>query len=182
MTFEILAEQQKSTRYDSLASSILQKRREIRKEFVRDSFCGLAHVEHKQEFVASIQGIDFINDSISSTINSTWFAMDNFRGPVIWIAGGVESRNDYDILIPLVRTRVKAIICLGVNNDRLHEAFSALGIPMTNAGSMEAAVQQAYQLGEKGDVVLLSPACASFDLFKNFEERGNAFRSVVKNL
>ncbi len=182
MIYETLATEGKSTRYDWLAATIGPKIREIRKKYIMESFCGFQQFEHRLEFVAMIQGMEFINDSKSSTINATWFALENFNKPVVWIVGGVEIGNDYSIVYPQVSAKVKAIICLGKDNRRIHEAFTPLGIPITNTASMEEAVQQAYIMGEKGDVILLSPACASFDLFGNFEERGKAFRKAVKNL
>jgi UDP-N-acetylmuramoylalanine--D-glutamate ligase len=182
MTFEALAKQGKINMYASLAASVGPKIRDIRKETIKESFYGLQQVEHRMELVAMIQGMQFINDSKSSNINSTWYALEEFNRPVIWIVGGVENNNDYSVVYPLVRQHVKSIICLGVDNRRLHAAFSDLEIPMTDTTSMEEAVQKAYLMGQKGDVILLSPACASFDLFVNYEERGKAFRKAVKNL
>jgi UDP-N-acetylmuramoylalanine--D-glutamate ligase len=124
----------------------------------------------------------FINDSKSSNINATWFALESISRPVIWILGGVESGNDYTILRHLVQHNVRGIVCLGLDNSRIHEAFDELLLPMVDAVTMDEAVQVAYYMGNKGDVILLSPACASFDLFENFEERGKAFRKAVKNL
>jgi UDP-N-acetylmuramoylalanine--D-glutamate ligase len=132
--------------------------------------------------VAIIHGMEFINDSISSNINATWFALENILRPVVWIVGGVESGNDYSILRHLVRKNVKGIICLGLDNSRIHQAFDELQLPMADVVTMDEAVQAAYYMGDKGYVVLLSPACASFDLFENYEERGKAFRKAVKNL
>ncbi len=182
MTLEALAKQGHITVYDSLVASIGPKIREIRKEFIKDSFAGFQQVEHRLETVAIIHGMEFINDSKSSNINATWFALENITRPVIWILGGVESGNDYTILRHLVRHNVKGIICLGLDNSRIHEAFDELMLPMEDVLTMEDAVQSAYYMGEKGDVILLSPACASFDLFENYEERGKAFRKSVKNL
>ena len=182
MIYEILAKEGKSSRYVSLAATIGPKIRDIRKEHIKNSFCSFQQVAHRMEFVAMIQGMEFINDSISSTINATWFALENYNRPVVWIVGGVEIGNNYNIVYPKVRSIVKAIICLGLDNHRIHEAFASLTIPLTDTRSMEEAVLQAYFMGEKGDVILLSPACASFDLFENFEERGKAFRKAVKNL
>ncbi len=182
MTFEALAQQGQATAYQSLAASIGPKIRDIRKEFIKESFYGFQHVEHRLESVAVIKNIDFINDSQSSTLNSTWFALESVSRPIIWIVGGVESGNDYSTLRHLVRTKVKGMICLGLETSRIHEAFDELNIPFVDAYSMDEAVQAAYQMGNNGDAVLLSPACPSFDLFKDFEERGNAFRKAVKNL
>ncbi len=182
MTFEALANQGQLTVYDTLAASIGPKIRGIRKAYIKESFSGFQQVEHRLELVAFIKGMEFINDSKSSTINSTWYALESTPRPIIWIVGGVECGNDYQFLRQLVRTKVKGIICLGLDNTRIHEAFDELDIPMTDALSMEEAVDIAYYMGNNGDAVLLSPACPSFDLFENFEERGIAFRKAVKNL
>ncbi|HNY01687.1 MAG TPA: hypothetical protein PKG48_03830 [Bacteroidales bacterium] len=182
MTFEALAKQGQTTPYQSLAASIGSRIRDIRKEFIKESFYGFQQIEHRLEVVAVIRGMDFINDSKSSTLNSTWYALESMSRPVIWIAGGVESGNDYTVLRQLVRTKVRAIICLGIDNSRIHEAFSDLNLPVIDTLSMDEAVQTAYYMGNQGDAVLLSPACPSFDLFADYEERGNAFRKAVKNL
>lgn len=182
MTFEALANQGQTTAYHSLAASIGSKLREIRKEYIKESFYGFQEVEHRLETVAIIKGIEFINDSLSSTLNSTWFSLESTMRPMIWIVGGVEPGNDYSILRQLVRTKVKGIICLGMDTDRIHQAFDELDIPITDALSMDEAVQAAFFMGNNGDAVLLSPACPSFDLFDNREERGKAFRKAVINL
>jgi len=182
MTLEALAKQGQTTVYNSLVASIGPRIREIRKEYIKESFYGFQQVEHRLELVAVIHGIEFINDSKSTNINGTWFAMESSSRPVIWIVGGIDSGNDYSVLRHLVRSNVKGIICLGLDNSRIHAAFDDLDIPMSDVANMEEAVQAAYYMGDTGDVVLLSPACASFDLFENFEERGKAFRKSVKNL
>ena len=182
MTFEALAKQGQTTVYDSLVASIGPKIRGIRKESIQESFRGFQHVEHRLEVVAVIKDMEFINDSKSSTLNSTWYALESTSGPIIWILGGVEPGNDYSILRHLVRTKVKGIVCLGKDTTRIQKAFGDIDVPMTDASSMEEAVQAAYYMGNNGDAVLLSPACPSFDLFDNYEERGNAFRKAVKNL
>jgi UDP-N-acetylmuramoylalanine--D-glutamate ligase len=182
MTFETLAKQGHTTIYDSLVASIGPKIREIRKEFIKESFYGFQQVEHRLELVAIIKDMEFINDSKSSNLNSTWFALENTWRPIIWIVGGVESGNDYSTLCQLVRTKVKGMVCLGLDTSRIHEAFGELDIPMIDAWSMDEAVQAAYYMGNNGDAVLLSPGCPSFDLFENYEARGNAFRKAVKNL
>lgn len=182
MTFETLAKQGNSNRYDSLVSTILPRIREIRKEAIKDSLSVLNRIEHRLEYVLSIQGIEFINDSRSTTINSTWYALSNYSKAIIWIAGGVEYGKDYMELLPIVQEKVKAIICLGNDNQKIIDTFSPLMIPMIQTNSMNDAVLQAYYQAMPGDLVLLSPACASFDLFENLEERGKAFRRAVKNL
>ena len=182
MTFEALAKQGQTTIYDSLAASIGPKIREIRKDFIKESFYGLQQVEHRLELVANIKGMEFINDSKSSTLNSTWFALENTSRPIIWIVGGVDVGNDYSMLRHLVRTKVKGIVCLGADTSRIAKAYGELDIPMAIALSMEEAVQAAYYMGNIGDAVLLSPACPSFDMFENYEQRGESFRTSVKNL
>jgi len=182
MTLEALAKQGHATVYDTLAATIGPRIREIRKEFIKESFSDFQQVEHRMEVVAIIHGMEFINDSKSSNINATWFALESINKPIIWILGGVESGNNYNTLQPIVRKMVKGIVCLGLDNRRIHQAFDELGIQTADTLTMEEAVQSAYYMGAKGDVVLLSPACASFDLFENYEERGKAFRKSVKNL
>lgn len=168
--------------YESLAASIGPKIRGIRKEFIKESFGGFLHAEHRLETVAVIKDMEFINDSKSSTLNSTWYALESTSRPIIWIAGGVEPGNDYSILRHLVRTKVKVIICLGTDTSRIRKSFEDLDVPMIQTVSMEEAVQNSYFMGDSGDAVLLSPACPSFDLFENYEARGRAFRKAVKNL
>ncbi len=182
MTFEALANQGQTTVYDSLAASIGPKIRGIRKEYIKESFYGIQQLEHRLETVAVIRDMEFINDSKSSTLNSTWFALESVSRPIIWIVGGVEPGNDYTILRQLVRTKVKGIIYLGSDITLIQRAFEAIDVPLSRAFTMEEAVQTGYYMGEHGDAVLLSPACPSFDSFENYEERGKAFRKAVKNL
>ena len=182
MTFEALAKQGQTTVYHSLAASIGPKIRDLRKAFIQESFHGFQQFEHRLETVLIIKDIEFINDSKSSTLNSTWFALESTSRPIIWIVGGVESGNDYSTLRHLVRTKVKGIVCLGLDTTRIREAFEELDIPMADALSMEEAVLSAFSMGVNGDAVLLSPACPSFDLFGDYEERGMAFRKAVKKL
>jgi UDP-N-acetylmuramoylalanine--D-glutamate ligase len=182
MTFEALANQGQATVYQSLAASIGPKIREIRKQFIKESFYGFQEFEHRMETVLVIKDMEFINDSRSSTLNSTWYALESTSRPIIWIVGGVDSGNDFTTLRHLVRTKVKGMICLGLDTTRIHNAFEELNIPVIDALTMEEAVQAAYYMGDSGDAVLLSPACPSFDLYDNYEERGIAFRKAVKNL
>ena len=182
MTFEALATQGQATVAHSLAASIGSKICELRKPSVKESFYGFLQVEHRLEPVGIIKGIEFINDSKSSTLNAAWYALESTMAPIIWIVGGVESGNDYSILRNLVRTKVKGIVCLGTDTARIHQAYDELAIPITDAASMDEAVQIAYQMGKNGHTVLLSPACPSFDMFENYEERGKAFRKAVINL
>ncbi|MCK9203846.1 MAG: hypothetical protein M0P58_05335 [Bacteroidales bacterium] len=182
MTLEALSKQGHPTVFNSLVASIGPKIRDIRKEFIKESFSGFQLPEHRLETVAVIHGIEFINDSRSSNINAAWYALESLSRPVIWIVGGVENGNDYSIVRYLVRHFVKGMVCLGIDNSRIHDAFDGMGIPMVDVLTMSEAVETAYYMGERNDTVLLSPACASFDLFENFEERGQAFREAVKNL
>jgi UDP-N-acetylmuramoylalanine--D-glutamate ligase len=134
------------------------------------------------EFVAKVNGIEFINDSKATNINATWFALESMDKPTIWVVGGVDKGNDYNELTALVKEKVKAIICLGLDNNKIIEAFSGIVDTIVEANSALEAVAFAYQLGSKEEVVLLSPACASFDLFENYEDRGNQFKKAVKLL
>ena len=139
-------------------------------------------IEHRLERFIKVHGIEFINDSKATNTNSTWYALECMTSPTVWIVGGVDKGNDYKSLIPLVKEKVKAIVCLGVDNEKLHKNFGHLVETIYDAGSMKEAVNKAYKFGEKGDTVLLSPACASFDLFKNYEERGEKFKECVREL
>jgi UDP-N-acetylmuramoylalanine--D-glutamate ligase len=134
------------------------------------------------EPVASIKNVEFINDSKATNVNSTWFALESMEKPVILILGGVDKGNDYAILKDLVKEKVKAIVCMGTDNRKIHEAFGDTVSLMVNTTSAQEATQAAFHFASKGDVVLLSPACASFDLFKNYEDRGNQFKKAVKEL
>lgn len=168
--------------YNTMASAIIAKALNIRKEVIRESLTDFRAVEHRLESVGKVRGIDFINDSKATNVNSAWYALESVERPIIWIAGGVDKGNDYSMLRPLVREKVKLIICLGVDNRKIHEAFGKDVKMMINTGSMAEAVHVSYKMAEKGDTVLLSPACASFDLFENYEDRGRQFKRFVKNL
>lgn len=182
MDINELALQGKHNRYNSLASGVAGRLLNIRKESIRESLSSFESVEHRLEPVLEIYGINFINDSKATNVNSTWYALESMQNPTIWIAGGVDKGNDYSQLIPLIQNRVKALICLGVDNDKLHREFDSV-IPMViDAANMDEAVRMAYKMGEKGDNVLLSPACASFDLFENYEDRGRQFKAAVRKL
>ena len=167
---------------NALAAGIAGRLLEIRKEVVRESLGDFVNAEHRMEFVAKVNGIEFINDSKATNINATWFALESMDKPTIWIVGGVDKGNDYNELTALVKEKVKAIICLGLDNKKIIEAFSGIVDTIVEANSALEAVAFAYQLGSKEEVVLLSPACASFDLFENFEDRGNQFKKAVKLL
>jgi UDP-N-acetylmuramoylalanine--D-glutamate ligase len=154
----------------------------IKKEIIRESLQTFQSLEHRMEPVAKIKGVQFINDSKATNVNSTWFALESIDKPTILILGGVDKGNDYSLLNDLVKEKVKAIVCMGVDNRKIHEAFGDIVSLIVNASSAEEAVKAAFHFSDKGDVVLLSPACASFDLFKNYEDRGNQFKHAVKNL
>ncbi len=140
------------------------------------------NVEHRLEHVITVHGIDFINDSKATNVNACWFALESMTKDIVWIVGGVDKGNDYYELLDLVEEKVKAIICLGENNENIMRVFKDKVDTIIQASNMKEAVHQSYNLGKKGDVVLLSPSCASFDLFDNYEERGFQFKKEVRNL
>jgi UDP-N-acetylmuramoylalanine--D-glutamate ligase len=140
------------------------------------------NIAHRLEYVGSVHGIRFINDSKATNVNSTWYALESAEHPTVWIVGGIDKGNDYDFIKPLVKQKVKAIVCLGMDNQKIHEAFGDDIELIFDTQSAAEAVQAAYQMASKGDTVLLSPACASFDLFENYEDRGNQFKKAVNNL
>ena len=182
MSIKDLALQGKHNIYNSMASGIVAKVLELRNETIRESMASFTNIEHRLEHVARISGIDFINDSKATNVNSTWYALESMPGEVVLILGGVDKGNDYNMLKDLVKSKVKAIVCLGKDNKRIHEAFEDDVEIIVNTFSANEAVQIAYHLAKKGNTVLLSPACASFDLFKNYEDRGNQFKKAVKEL
>jgi len=182
MTISELALQGKHNIYNSMASGIVAKVLELRNESIRESMGNFTNIEHRLEHVARISGIDFINDSKATNVNSTWYALESMPGDVVLILGGVDKGNDYNMLRDLVKSKVKAIVCLGKDNKRIHEAFEDDVDLIVNTSSAREAVEVSYHLAKKGDSVLLSPACASFDLFKNYEDRGNQFKQAVKEL
>jgi UDP-N-acetylmuramoylalanine--D-glutamate ligase len=163
------------------ATSVAQLMR-IRKQTIRESLSNFQGVEHRLEKVLKIQNVLYINDSKATNVNATFFGLDSMTSPTIWIVGGVDKGNDYSELMSLVREKVKAIVCLGVDNAKIIEAFGDVIDVMVEAGSMSDAVRMAQRLSEKGDTVLMSPACASFDLFENYEDRGRQFKQAVRNL
>lgn len=182
MSIHDLALKGKHNTQNSLASGIASRILEIRKEVVRESLEDFVNVEHRLEFVAKVHGIEFINDSKATNVNSTWFALESMEQPTVWIVGGVDKGNDYSELTDLVRDKVKAIICLGVDNKKLIEAFTGVVDTIVEARSAMEAVAYGYRLAKKDETVLLSPACASFDLFENYEDRGNQFKEAVRSL
>ncbi len=182
MSIKELALQGKHNIYNSMASGIMAKILEIRNPIVRESMANFQNIEHRLEFVGKISGISFINDSKATNVNSTWYALESMSSEVVLILGGVDKGNDYSMLKELVRQKVKSIVCLGKDNKRIHDAFENDVDIIVNTQSVFEAAQIAYHLAEKGDTVLLSPACASFDLFKNYEDRGRQFKLAVKEL
>ena len=182
MSITELALQGKHNIYNSMASGIVAKVLELRNESIRNSMGSFSNIEHRLEHVAKISGIDFINDSKATNVNATWYALECMPAKVVLILGGVDKGNDYNMLKDLVRTKVKGIVCLGKDNKRIHEAFEDDVEVIVNTFSASEAVQIAYHMAKKGDTVLLSPACASFDLFKNYEDRGNQFKRAVIEL
>ena len=182
MSISELALQGKHNIYNSMASGIVSKVLDIRNQIIRESMGDIKNIEHRLEHVAKISGVDYINDSKATNVNSTWYALESVSADVILIMGGVDKGNDYEMLKDLVKKKVKAIVCLGKDNKRIHEAFEDDVDIIVNTFSANEAVQVSYHLAKKGDTVLLSPACASFDLFKNYEDRGNQFKMAVKEL
>jgi UDP-N-acetylmuramoylalanine--D-glutamate ligase len=168
--------------YNSMAAALAGTVVNIRNEKIRESLADFKGVEHRLERFLKVHGIEFINDSKATNINSTWYALESMTQPTVWIVGGIDKGNDYSTLFELVKTKVKAIVCLGVDNSRIQEAFGSIGIDMVETQSMEDAVRSAYYLAKNGDSVLLSPACASFDLFENYEDRGRQFKNAVRDL
>ncbi|MFC4817828.1 MULTISPECIES: UDP-N-acetylmuramoyl-L-alanine--D-glutamate ligase [unclassified Flavobacterium] len=167
---------------NAMAAATVAQLLKIRKETIRESLSDFQGVEHRLEKVLKIQNVQYINDSKATNVNATFFALDSMTTPTVWIVGGVDKGNDYTELMPLVNEKVKAIVCLGIDNKKIIEAFAGVVDTLVEASSMVEAVRQAYKIAEKGDSVLLSPACASFDLFENYEDRGRQFKQAVQNL
>lgn len=155
---------------------------DIRKDKIREALQTFQSLEHRMETVATVRGVEFVNDSKATNVNSTWFALESMTKPVILILGGVDKGNDYGLIRDLVQEKVKAIICMGTDNSKILDAFSDIVPLIEQTGSASEAVKMAFHYANKGEVVLLSPACASFDLFKNYEDRGNQFKQAVKEL
>ncbi|AMA50025.1 MULTISPECIES: UDP-N-acetylmuramoyl-L-alanine--D-glutamate ligase [Flavobacterium] len=167
---------------NAMAAATVAQLLKIRKATIRESLSDFQAVEHRLEKVLKINNVQYINDSKATNVNAAFFALDSMSTPTVWIVGGVDKGNDYTELLPLVNEKVKAIICLGIDNKKIMESFGGIVDEMIEASSMAEAVKQAYRLAEKGDTVLLSPACASFDLFQNYEDRGRQFKLAVQNL
>lgn len=182
MSIHDLALKGKHNTQNSMASAIAARVLDIRSNSLRESLTDFVNVEHRLEFVAKVHGIEFINDSKATNINSTWFALESMEKPTVWIVGGVDKGNDYSELTELVKDNVKAIICLGKDNQKIIEAFTGVVDTIVEAKTAMEAVAYGYRLAKKDETVLLSPACASFDLFENYEERGNMFKEAVRKL
>lgn len=182
MSIHDLALKGRHNTYNSMAAAIAGKVVNIRKEVIRESLADFQGVEHRLEAVISVSGISFINDSKATNVNSTWYALECMESKTVWIVGGIDKGNDYSELYPLVGAKVRAIVCLGKDNRKIVESFTGKVDTIVETASMEEAVRSAYYLAKKGDAVLLSPACASFDLFKNYEDRGRQFKAAVRNL
>ncbi len=182
MNVEDFAIKGKHNQYNTMAAGISASVMGIRKEKIRDAIQTFKSLEHRMSTVATIRGVEFINDSKATNVNSTWYALESMTKPVILILGGVDKGNDYSFIKELVKEKVKAMVCMGVDNTKIHEAFGNEVQLIVNTQSAKDAVQSAFHFADKGDVVLLSPACASFDLFKNYEDRGIQFIEAVKDL
>ncbi len=167
---------------NAMAAATIGNLLSINKKSIRESLTHFKGAPHRMENVVTIQRVNYINDSKATNINATYFALDSIQTPLIWIVGGVDKGNDYDILLPLIRKKAKAVICLGVDNSKLRDAFEQTSDVFMETESMTEAVKIAHKLAEPKDTVLLSPACASFDLFKNYEDRGDQFKAAVRNL
>jgi UDP-N-acetylmuramoylalanine--D-glutamate ligase len=182
MTIHELALKGRHNTYNSMAAAIAGKVLNIRKDAIRESLADFQGVEHRLEPVIKVSGINFINDSKATNVNSTWYALECMETSVIWIVGGIDKGNDYSELFTIVKQKVRAVVCLGKDNRKIMEAFRDIIPTIVEANSMEEAVRSSYYLAKKGETVLLSPACASFDLFNNYEDRGRQFKAAVRNL
>lgn len=182
MTMQDLALKGRHNTYNSMAAAIAGKVLNIRKDVIRESLMDFKGVEHRLEQVIKVSGINFINDSKGTNVNSTWYALESMTTDVVWIVGGIDKGNDYSELFEVVAKKVKAIVCLGKDNKKIIDAFTGKVPTIVETSSMEEAVRSAYYLAKKEQTVLLSPACASFDLFDNYEDRGRQFKAAVRNL
>jgi UDP-N-acetylmuramoylalanine--D-glutamate ligase len=172
----------KHNHYNGMAAGITARVAGIRSARIRESFSTFEGLEHRLEYVATVRGVEFINDSKGTNLNSVWFALESMKTPTVLILGGQDKGNDYEEIMGLVEEKVKAIVCLGKDNTRIREAFDGVVKDIVETSSAKDAVEAAYGLAERGDTVLLSPGCASFDLFRNYEDRGQQFKEAVKNL
>jgi len=182
MNISTLALKGKHNLKNAMAASMATSLLKVRKDTIRESLEDFEGAEHRLEFVLKINGVQYINDSKATNVNATFYALDSVKMPTVWIVGGVDKGNDYLDLMPLVREKVKAIICLGLDNQKIMQTFGNVVDLIVETAGAEEAVKVAYKIAEKGDTVLLSPACASFDLFENYEDRGNKFKEAVRGL
>jgi len=182
MSVEELSLRGRHNTYNSMAAGIAGNVLKIRNDVIREALMDFQGVEHRLEQVLTVHGIQFINDSKATNVNATWYALESVKGKMVWIVGGVDKGNDYSELYNLVENKVKAIVCLGKNNERIKEAFEGKVESVVEAGNMEDAVKASYYLAGDGDTVMLSPACASFDLFESYEDRGRQFKAAVRAL
>jgi UDP-N-acetylmuramoylalanine--D-glutamate ligase len=167
---------------NAMAATMAAQLLKVRKESIKESLENFEGVEHRLENVAKIYGVEYINDSKATNVNATFYALECMDKQTVWIVGGVDKGNDYNDLLSLVREKVKAIVCLGVDNDKIKNTFGNVVDIIVETAGAEEAVKVAHKLSESGDAVLLSPACASFDLFDNYEDRGRQFKIAVRNL
>ncbi len=172
----------KHNAYNTMAASIAATTLGIRKEKIREAVSNFHSLEHRMEFVATVRGVDFINDSKATNVNSTWYALESMQKKTVLILGGVDKGNDYELIAELVKEKVKAIVCMGTDNKKIIDFFKDLVPTIIETDSAKKAVNASFKLAEKGELVLMSPACASFDLFKNYEDRGRQFKESVKEL
>ena len=171
----------KHNQYNTMAACVAGSTMDIRKNKIREAVQTFQSLEHRMESVATIRGVEFINDSKATNVNSTWYALESMTKPTVLILGGVDKGNDYSLIMEGVQEKVKAIVCMGTDNKKIEAAFAGV-VPVISTGNAEAAVQAAFNAATVGDVVLLSPACASFDLFRNYEDRGTQFKNAVQRL
>ena len=177
MTIQDLALQGRHNIFNSMAAAMAARVFEVKDSVIRQSLIDFENIEHRLEYVLKVHGIDFINDSKATNVNASWYALESMNKDVVWIAGGVDKGNDYHQLVEMAQEKVKAIICLGQNNEKIIGAFKSVVDTIVQASSMQEAVNLSYDLANKGDAVLLSPACASFDLFANYEDRGLSLKN-----
>jgi len=182
MTIQKLALQGKHNMFNSMAAAIAARVFEVKDTVIRQSMIDFQNIEHRLEHVLTVHGIDFINDSKATNVNACWFALETMQKDVIWIVGGVDKGNNYTELDDMVVEKVKAIVCLGENNQSIIKSFQGKVETIVQASTMHEAVTHSFSLANKGDAVLLSPACASFDLFENYEDRGLKFKKAVRAL
>ncbi len=182
MSISTLALKGKHNTKNAMAAAMASTLLKVRKDTIRECLEDFEGAEHRLETVLKINGVQYINDSKATNVNATFYALESMTSPTVWIVGGVDKGNDYFDLMPLVREKVKAIICLGVDNSKIIQTFGNVIDLIVETAGAEEAVKVAYKIAEKGDVVLLSPACASFDLFENYEDRGNKFKKAVREL